>query len=196
MTGGTLCERGRAYARDVAQYVYSKAGKAYSVIDRSATDACVQIEIPAKCDAIRGLLRALDEGLKIKGPASRPVVTHDRTYHVPDRRPLPDRRDGYEMMEVTPRRREERRRAEGGDRRPLPDRRDGYEVMEVTPRRREERRRVEGGDRRPLPDRRDGYEVMEVAPRRREERRRAEGGTGGEIQSTSQGEAACTRRLR
>jgi hypothetical protein len=39
MEGGTLCERGHAHARDVAQYVYSKAGKAYSVIDRSATNA-------------------------------------------------------------------------------------------------------------------------------------------------------------
>jgi hypothetical protein len=34
-----------------------------------------------------------------------------------DQRPLPNRRDRYEVMEVTPRRREERRRAECGDRR-------------------------------------------------------------------------------
>ena len=34
---------------------------------------------------------------------------------MPDRRPSPDRRDGYEVMEVAPRRREERRRAEGRD---------------------------------------------------------------------------------
>jgi hypothetical protein len=155
MEGGTLCERGHAHARDIAQYVYSKAGKAYSVIDRSATDARVQIEIPAKCDAIRGLLKAVDQGLKVRGPASRPVVTHDRTYHVPDRRPS-DRRDGNEVMEVVPGRREERRKAEGGDRR------------------REERWRAEGGERR-QPDRRDRYKVMEVAPRRREERRSAEG---------------------
>jgi hypothetical protein len=31
----------------------------------------------------------------------------DRTYHVSDRRPLPDRRDEYEVMEVAPRRRKE-----------------------------------------------------------------------------------------
>ena len=61
---------GNAYARDVAQYVYSKAGKAYSVIDRSANDARVQIEIPAKCKAIQGLLR--------------PIITHHPTYYVPD----------------------------------------------------------------------------------------------------------------
>jgi hypothetical protein len=147
-TGGTLCERGHAYARDVAQYVYSEAGKAYSVIDRSATDTRVQIEIPAKCDAIRGLLRAVDKGLKIRGPASRPIVTHDQTNHVSDQRPLPDRGDGYEVIEVASRRRKERGRTECWDRRPLPDRRDGSEVIEVAPWGREERRRAEGRNRR------------------------------------------------
>ena len=151
--GGTLCERGHAYARDVAQYVYSKAGEAYSVIDRYATDARVQIEIPAKCDAIRGLLKAVDHGLKVRGPASRPVITYDQTYHVPDRRPLPDRRDRY-VMEAAP-----RRKAEGGDRRL------------------EERWRAKGGDRR-QPDRRDGNKLIEVAPRRREESRSAKGRDG------------------
>jgi hypothetical protein len=150
-TGGTLCERGHAYARDVAQYVYSVAGKAYSVIDRSATDARVQIEIPAECDAIQGLLRAVDKGLKIRGRASRPIVTHDQTYHGSDYR-----RGGYEVIEVAPRRHKERGRTECWDRRPLPDRRDGSEVVEVAPQRRKERR--------PLPDRRDGSEVIEVAP--------------------------------
>jgi hypothetical protein len=114
--GDTLCERGHAHARRAAQYVYFKASKAYSVIDRSAANAHVQIEIPAKCGAIQGLLKAVDHGLKIKGPASRPVVTHDRTCHVPDRRPLPGGRDGYEVMEVASRRCKERRRAEVGTR--------------------------------------------------------------------------------
>jgi hypothetical protein len=147
MEDSTLCERGHAHARDVAQYVYCKAGKDYSVIDRCATDARVQIEIPAKCDVVRGLLKAVDHGLKIRGPASRPVVTHDRIYHVPDRRPLPDRRDGC-VIEVAAR----RRKAEGGDRR------------------REERWRAEGGDRR-----RDGNKLIEVAPRRHEESRSTKG---------------------
>jgi hypothetical protein len=127
--------------------VETRAGKAYSVIDRSATDTLVQIEIPAECDAIRGLLRAVDKGLKLRGPASRPVVTHDQTYHVSDRRPLPDRRDGYEVIEVAPRGREERKRTECWGRRPLPDRRDESEVIEVAPRGRKERRRTEGRDR-------------------------------------------------
>ena len=30
MNGDTLRDRGHAYARDAGQYVYSKAGKAYS----------------------------------------------------------------------------------------------------------------------------------------------------------------------
>jgi hypothetical protein len=38
----------------------------------------------------------------------------DRTYHVPDRRPLPDRRDEYEVMKVAPWRHKERVKA--GDR--------------------------------------------------------------------------------
>jgi hypothetical protein len=47
--------------------------------DRNATDARVQIEIPARCDAIRELLKVVDQGLKVKGPASRPVVIHSRS---------------------------------------------------------------------------------------------------------------------
>jgi len=115
--GGTLCDRGHAYAKDVAQYVYSKAGKAYSVVDREDTNARVQIEIPPRCDAIRGLLKAVDQGLKIRSQALKPLVSQDRTYPVAERRQLPERRDGYDVLEVAPRRREERRRAEGGDRR-------------------------------------------------------------------------------
>jgi hypothetical protein len=80
--------------------------------------------------------------------------TADNTYHVPDRRPLPDGRDGY-VMEVAPR----RRKAEGGDQR------------------RKERWRAEGGDQR-QPDRRDGNELIEVAPRRRKESRSAKCGDG------------------
>jgi hypothetical protein len=113
--GDTLCDRGHAYARDVAQYVYSKAGKPFSIIDRSTTDARVQIEIPAKCDVIRGLLKAVDHGLKIKSSALKPLISQDRTYPVSERRRVP--RDDCDVTEFTPRRHEERRRAEGGHRR-------------------------------------------------------------------------------
>ena len=54
--------------------------------------------------------------MKVRDPASRPVVAH-RTYHMPDRRPLPDRRGGYEVTKVAPWRHKERRRVEGENRR-------------------------------------------------------------------------------
>jgi hypothetical protein len=74
MKGDTLCELGHACARGVAQYVYSKAGEAYSVVDRDATNARVQIEIAPRCDAIRGLLKAVDQGLKIRSQELSAVV--------------------------------------------------------------------------------------------------------------------------
>jgi hypothetical protein len=78
---------------DVAQYVYSKDGKAYSVVDRDATDARVQIqiEIPQGCDVVRGLLMAVHQGLKIDQKLS-PVVRHDRI--IQERRQPPNRRGG------------------------------------------------------------------------------------------------------
>ena len=65
-----------------------------------------------------------------------------------DWKPLPDRRDGYEV-EVAPRRRKERR-AEGGDRR-----RDGNKLIEVAPRRHEESRSTKGEDRRQEKDKKE-----------------------------------------
>lgn len=133
---------------------------AYSVIDRSAANACIQIEVPAKCAAIGRLLKAMDHGPKVRRPALRPVVSYDQNYHVPERRQLPNRRDGYEVTEVVPRRGE----------------RDGYKIIEVASRRREGRRRTEDGDQSKLLDRGDGCKIIEVAPQRREERgRRTEG---------------------
>jgi hypothetical protein len=58
-----------------------------------------------------------------------------------NRRPLPDRRDGY-IMEAALRRKAE---GEGGRQ---PDRRDGNKLIEVIPRRREESRNTKGGDGR------------------------------------------------
>jgi hypothetical protein len=108
MKCGTLCDRGHAYARDVAQYIYSNAGKAYSVNDRNTTDDQVQIEIPPRCDVIRGLLKAVDL-------RSQTVVSFVRTYRYPLRRRIPERGVEYDMPEVAPQRGKERR-AENGDR--------------------------------------------------------------------------------
>ena len=116
MKGGTLCDRGNAYARDVAQYIYSKNGKAFSVIDRDASDIRVQIEIPPRCEAVRRLLNAVDKGLKIRNHTLRPVVAYDRTYPLAERKRLPERRDGHDVLEVAPQRREEGKRSEGSER--------------------------------------------------------------------------------
>jgi hypothetical protein len=102
----------------VAQYIYSKGGKAYSVIDRQASDCRVQIEIPPQCDAVRGLLKAVDKGLTIKRPKPSPGAAHDRTYFVAERRRLPERRDGYDALEVAQQKREERKRPKGSEQKP------------------------------------------------------------------------------
>jgi hypothetical protein len=98
--GDTLGERGHAYAGDVAQYVYSKAGKAYPVVDHNATDTRVQL------DGVQDLPKAIGQGLKISSQKLSPVVSQDRTCS--ERMRLPERRDGYDVLEVVPRRRKER----------------------------------------------------------------------------------------
>lgn len=91
LSGGTLCDQGHRLAKDVAHYVYSKAGKAYSVRDRGNRDQRVQIEIPPNCRRVRGLLEAVDHGLRVQKPAPGP--SHDQNYYVPTR---PEKRGHYE----------------------------------------------------------------------------------------------------
>jgi len=62
-------------------------------------------------------VKAVDQGLKIRSQMLSPVVSYDRTYPVPERRRLQGRRDGYDVLEVVPLRREERKRVKGGDQR-------------------------------------------------------------------------------
>lgn len=62
-------------------------------------------------------VKAVDQGLKIRSQMLSPVVSYDRTYPVPERRRLLGRRDGYDVLEVVPLRREERKRVKGGDQR-------------------------------------------------------------------------------
>jgi hypothetical protein len=82
VAGGTLCDRGHRYAQNVATYVYNKAGKAYSVMDRDDGLAPTQVEIPVNCGAVRELLKAMERGLRVRQP---PVVSYDRTYPVAPR---------------------------------------------------------------------------------------------------------------
>lgn len=87
-SGGTLCETGHALAIDVAQYVYNHAsqpGRAFSMTDRNAGHYGVQVEIPAGCGPVRGLLAAMNEGLRLRR-AQKPQ-SMDRTYEVKPRVP-------------------------------------------------------------------------------------------------------------
>lgn len=87
-SGGTLCDIGHALAIDVAGYVYNHAshpGRAFSKVDRSAGHYDVQIEIPAGCGPVRGLLAAMNEGLRLRR-AQKPQ-SMDRTYEVRPRVP-------------------------------------------------------------------------------------------------------------
>ena len=63
--GGFLCNKGRQRALDVTQYVLNIAGQAYSMVDREGKHR-VQLEIPADCNAVRELLKALERGLHLR----------------------------------------------------------------------------------------------------------------------------------
>ncbi|THC93642.1 hypothetical protein EYZ11_006892 [Aspergillus tanneri] len=87
----SLCDRGHQYALDVAEYIYSKKGKAYSVVDRELNQPTL-VKIPRTSVAVRGLLLAIEDGLRLhrkelqKSTQSAPVISYDRTYLVPPRR--------------------------------------------------------------------------------------------------------------
>ena len=104
LDGRTLCNKGHAYANNVAEYLYLKAGTTFSELDRTVDRVPVQVEIPSEYDVVRDLLRALNAGLRKRRAA--PVISHDKHYYVPDRRPFPtERRRDYDVVEVEPRRR-------------------------------------------------------------------------------------------
>ncbi|KAJ5612764.1 hypothetical protein N7510_005958 [Penicillium lagena] len=85
--GGDLCERGRQYARDVAEYLYCQNGKHYSVVDRESGQP-KRVKLPRDALAVRSLLAALEDGLRLRAPAVRaPEISYDRTYPVGPRRP-------------------------------------------------------------------------------------------------------------
>ncbi|KAL4920832.1 hypothetical protein BDW62DRAFT_176319 [Aspergillus aurantiobrunneus] len=94
----SLCERGNQYARDVNAYLYSKNGKAYSVVDREHNQPTL-VKIPRDCSATRALLLAIEDGLDVQRKqkthkpvvdhSALPIITYDRTYHVPPRRSSP-----------------------------------------------------------------------------------------------------------
>ncbi|CAF9902889.1 MAG: hypothetical protein GOMPHAMPRED_000022 [Gomphillus americanus] len=86
--GSTLCPKGHELALMVAEYVYTRGGQSFSQVDRERNQR-VQIEIPANCEAVRLLLKAMDRGLRVMRRVP-PPTSYDRSYYVPARLSLPD----------------------------------------------------------------------------------------------------------
>ena len=95
--GGSLCPKGHQRALDVTQYLYNKQRETRSVVDRGG-NRTVQVEIPANCDVVRNLLKAIERGLRLR--RMTPLQSYDSTYHIPARtlgqRVQPDRAPDYQ----------------------------------------------------------------------------------------------------
>lgn len=95
--GRRLCDVGHPLAKDVVQYLSLKGGKAYSRADEK-NGQTVRVEIPPGCPSVMGLLQAVRHGiLERKLGEAQPVVSHDKTYHVP---PRPDKRYNVDRYNV------------------------------------------------------------------------------------------------
>jgi hypothetical protein len=85
--GRSLCERGLQYASDVANYVFSRDGKAFSAVDKERNELML-VRIPRGFKASRRLLLAIEEGLRLHHrEQQQPVISYDQNYMVPPRRP-------------------------------------------------------------------------------------------------------------
>ncbi|MCJ1364967.1 hypothetical protein MMC16_004085 [Acarospora aff. strigata] len=104
LSGRTLCDKGHQLALDVAQYVYNKGGKAYSLVDREGNQL-VQIEIPFDCEVVRDLLKAMERGLRLRRKA--PAVSYDPNYYVAPR-PTEIKHSRVEIVEPSRRHRKEK----------------------------------------------------------------------------------------
>lgn len=56
-------------ALDVTQYIFQKTGHAFSVVDLD-DNRRMQVEIPADCEPVRGLLKAIERGLRLRAAAA------------------------------------------------------------------------------------------------------------------------------
>ncbi|KAI9752161.1 MAG: hypothetical protein M1815_000685 [Lichina confinis] len=88
LAGKTLCDRGHHYARNVAKHLELQRGRPCSTVDGHDYQS-VEVEIPVGCDVVRGLLKAIERGLRLrrsKQSSSSAIVSYDRTYLVQPRR--------------------------------------------------------------------------------------------------------------
>lgn len=82
LRGGTLCAKGHQRALDVAKYLYSKGDRTFSIID-SGSNIRTRVEIPAGCEAVRGLLQAIERGLALRRRV--PAASYDKNYYIAPR---------------------------------------------------------------------------------------------------------------
>ncbi|KAI9925233.1 hypothetical protein ASPWEDRAFT_121053 [Aspergillus wentii DTO 134E9] len=112
LQGRTLCDRGHQYAIDVAEYLYSKNGKAHSVVDQELNQPTL-VKIPRDCEAVRSLLLAIEDGLRIHRKENNhpPVISYDQTYPIAPRRPVAPQQPvpSKEIIEREPRATKQRR---------------------------------------------------------------------------------------
>jgi hypothetical protein len=116
--GRSLCDQGNARARTLTQYIYSRNGKYYSVVDAEAGKP-TRVKLARDTYAVRNLFTALEQGLRLR---SKPVVmqtpvqapstgrSYDRTYPIPARRvsgeqvrPRSMSPETFQIIERTPR---------------------------------------------------------------------------------------------
>lgn len=104
-----LCAKGYARAMDVTQYMLPSNGRSYSIIDLDDNQR-VQVEIPAGCEQVRGLLKAVERGsLRQKtSPSSSPKpaktrapVSYDENYYVGPRQTPSRQRDLGEELDAS-----------------------------------------------------------------------------------------------
>lgn len=113
----SLCERGIAFAKDVAQYLYGNEGRAYSKVE-SQGNKSTHIEIPPDCEVVRQLLKAIEKGMRLHA-RSKPVISYDANYYVAAR---PIRLDPSHLGNLTiesNHRRQKERKDENGAQAPL-----------------------------------------------------------------------------
>ncbi|RAK98810.1 uncharacterized protein BO80DRAFT_427140 [Aspergillus ibericus CBS 121593] len=73
----SLCKRGNQYACDVVDYLRSKNGKIYSVVDLELNRSTL-VKIPLNHKAVRQLLLAIEHGLRVTPAVNPPpVITYE-----------------------------------------------------------------------------------------------------------------------
>lgn len=104
LKGKTLCDHGHHHARSIAKYLFSKEGRPFSTIEGDGY-RFIHVEIPQGYEAVRGLLKAIESGLRLRKAKSSaaPVISYDQTYYVAARKPsISERKERPRIQIVEP----------------------------------------------------------------------------------------------